>query len=211
MLTALVVGAATTVLRHAGVALAREAARDRTDAVASEALGVAITLLEQAVAVEFLGDTALVLAAPVLDALPCDDRTVVPLSPSAGMVPSEGDRWLVLERDTSAGVTDSLIWRPSVPLTLRADPAGCATADATRVLVRVIRMVRLATYRASDGAWMLGIRTCPVGCAPVQPIAGPIRAPSEGGWRARSIPCGVELAVWATGAASARWGTARRC
>ncbi len=63
----------------------------------------------------------------------------------------------------------------SVPL-LRAPQLGSP--------VRVVRRVRLATYKGGDGAWYVGRSTWSGGAWDViQPIAGPVLSPSRGGLR----------------------------
>ena len=207
----ILVGAAVSVLRQTGASLARGGRRDRADAVAEEALAVAVGLAESAVALTIVGDTALAYDAPVLEAIPCDDGTVAPLTVSEGGTPAAGDRWVALSVVPSTTSRDSLLWLPVAPRPVRDGTIGCVLADATPVLVRVVRSGRLVPYRAADGTWMLGLRGCDGDCTPAQPVAGPIRSPSAGGWRLRVVPCGVDVAVWAEGAVSARWATARRC
>lgn len=54
--------------------------------------------------------------------------------------------------------------------------------------VRVYRRGRFALYHAGSGDWMLGWRRChpwTEACGPIQPVAGPLRAPSAGGFRVR--------------------------
>lgn len=52
--------------------------------------------------------------------------------------------------------------------------------------IRVLRRGRFALYHAGKGEWVLGWRRChPYGgtCSSIQPVAGPLRAPSAGGFR----------------------------
>ncbi len=50
--------------------------------------------------------------------------------------------------------------------------------------VRVARRGRLSLYHAGGGDWMLGFRRCARGvCGTNQPVAGPLRTPSGGGFR----------------------------
>jgi type II secretory pathway pseudopilin PulG len=54
--------------------------------------------------------------------------------------------------------------------------------------VRVLRRGRFALYHAGKGEWVLGWRRChPYGgaCGTIQPVAGPLRPPSAGGFRVR--------------------------
>lgn len=207
----IIVGAAVSVLRQTGASLARGGRRDRADAVAEEGLAVAVGLAEAAVTIAVVGDTALAYDVRVLDAMACGDGTVVPLAAPDATGPSAGDRWLILSAVPSAMTPDSLAWLPSAPRLVRDGTVGCVPSDSTPVLVRVVRSSRLVPYRTADGRWMLGIRACDDGCALAQPVVGPIRSPSAGGWRVRAVPCGIDVAVWAEGAVSARWATARRC
>jgi hypothetical protein len=72
------------------------------------------------------------------------------------------------------------------------------------VPARIWRIVRYVAYRASDGAWWMGARTCQPVCGSVQPIAGPLMAPSSGGWRLTFVlssdarPVALDLQVRAT-------------
>lgn len=207
----ILVGAAVSVLRQTGASLGRGGRRDRANAVAEEALAVALSLAQAAVAVTVVGDTTLAYDARVLDAMPCADGSVVPLAAADATVPAAGDRWLTLTAVPSATSPDSLAWLPSAPHPVRHGTMGCIPSDSTGVLVRAVRSGRLVPYRTVEGTWMLGIRACEGVCTPAQPVAGPIRAPAAGGWRVRAVPCGIDVAVWAEGAASARWATARRC
>jgi type II secretory pathway pseudopilin PulG len=202
--------AAVAVLRQVGRATAVGAARARAEAVAQEALAVAGALIETAVVTEVLHDTAVHIVSVVTDAIPCRDGTVAPLladTPS----PAPGDRWIVLERAGTTDGTDSLVWRPVEPMRVVAAGIGCVETDSARALVRVTGRARLVPYRSADGSWMLGLRRCAGRCEPVQPIAGPIRAPTEGGWQVRDVSCGLELGVRAAGATAMRWQIARRC
>lgn len=45
--------------------------------------------------------------------------------------------------------------------------------------VRVVRHVRYSVYRAGDGSWYLGYRTCNSGCSGVQPVSGPYSGGSQ--------------------------------
>ena len=54
--------------------------------------------------------------------------------------------------------------------------------------VRVYRRGRFALYHAGGGDWMLGWRRCHPwsgACGPIQPVAGPLRAPGAGGFAVR--------------------------
>ena len=198
------------VLRQVERATAGGAARARSEAVAQEALAVAGALIEAAVVTEVLHDTAVHLESVVTDAIPCRDGTVAPLLANTPS-PAPGDRWIALERAVTADGGDSLVWRPVDPMRVVADGVGCVETDSARPLVRVTGQTRLVSYRASDGSWMLGFRRCAGRCEAAQPLAGPIRAPAEGGWQVRDVPCGLELGVRAVGATAMRWRIARRC
>jgi hypothetical protein len=94
---------------------------------------------------------------------------------------------------------------PVLRLLLR-DPVPADVATGTPV--RVIRRGRFTLYRAGSGEWMLGWRRClPVGegCGVVQPVAGPLASPRDGGLRVGWLSGGaVGIAVEARGAGGGR-------
>lgn len=58
--------------------------------------------------------------------------------------------------------------------------------------VRIGRRGRLALYNAGGGDWMLGWRRCGNGtCGVVQPVAGPLRSRSAGGFRVTALGGGA--------------------
>jgi hypothetical protein len=65
-------------------------------------------------------------------------------------------------------------------LTLAAAPP---VAFSGLLPARVWRVVRYALYRAGDGTHWRGERSCTPACSSAQPVAGPLRAPSQGGFR----------------------------
>lgn len=198
-------------LRQTANGIARGAARARAVTVAEESLGVSLAVAEQALTVEVLDDSAMAVVSLVADVVPCQDQTAVPLTLADGMTPMPGDRWFLLVPDTTTVVGPPVGWRASGPRPLRAVGDRCPVADSAGFLLRVVRPTRLVPYRGADGAWMLGVRPCAAACTAAQPIAGPLRSPASGGFRVRAIPCGIEFAVWATEAPSARSAIARRC
>lgn len=67
--------------------------------------------------------------------------------------------------------------------------------------VRLLRRGRFTLYHAGSGAWMLGWRRCHPWlelCGTVQPVAGPLRAPSAQGLRFHSADSPSRLEIWAT-------------
>ncbi|MDQ8145266.1 MAG: prepilin-type N-terminal cleavage/methylation domain-containing protein [Gemmatimonadota bacterium] len=202
--------AAVALLRHVGRAAAVGAANARAEAVAQEALAVAGALIEAAVVIAVLGDTAVDLVSLVTDVIPCRDGTAAPIRTDV-LAPAPGDRWVVLVRTVTTEGRDSLVWRAAEPMRVVPDGLGCVATDTARLLLRVTAQTRLVPYRSSDGSWMLGVRRCAERCEPAQPVAGPIRAPSDGGFQVRQVVCGLELGVRPAGATAVRWRLAGRC
>lgn len=148
--------------------------------------------------VRVLGDTALQLASLRVVAVACDltaPRVVVPTQ-EWWSAPRAGDSLAV--RDTLTGVE----WRTTVVavatqrasaacptggqrLTLASVPP--ASVPMLRLPLRVWRTVRFVTYRASDGSWWLGERSCAPGCGAPQPIAGPLLPSAQGGMQLRAV------------------------
>jgi type II secretory pathway pseudopilin PulG len=120
--------------------------------------------------------------------------------------PSEGDWWSAPRTGDSLAVTDTLSgieWKASVVATTTLRASASCPAGGTRLTLsglvpstvpslllpaRVWHTVRLALYRASDGQWWLGERLCTPVCGAMQPIAGPLRSPAEGGLRLTRAP-----------------------
>ena len=202
---------ATSLGRAAAGVSARAVARGRAATITEDALAVVAAVLEDAIGAVVLGDTAVLVESLVLDGVPCADGDAVVLVRGQGGAPASGDRWLVLERLRTAGGGDSVFWRPVAPMPIRPDGGRCAGSDSVRLLVRVVRRARIGPYRTSEGVWMVGFRHCPEGCDPAQPLAGPVRAPAEGGWQLRGVACGVEVGVRSPGDTGVRWRLARRC
>lgn len=203
--------AATGLARASARVSTREVARGRAATITEDALAVTAALIDDAVGTVVLGDTTVLIESLVLDGVPCADGTAVALVRGPGLSPASGDRWLGLERVRTAAGGDSAVWRPVAPMPLLPEGSGCAASDAGPALLRVIRLARIESYRTSAGVWMVGFRECPDGCDPIQPLAGPIRAPVEGGWQLRSVECGVEIGVRSLGSIGVRWRFARRC
>lgn len=195
--------AALSLLRQSSEAARWRAATSRAESVAQEALAVAGTLIDASVDATVLGDTAVDLRAVVLDAVPCVDGSVARLG-SPGPLPAPEDQWFVLERHLTAAGTDSLAWRSSPARPVLEAQERCAVPDAQHPLVRVTGRHRLVAYRSAEGPWMVGLRRCTDRCEPAQPLAGPIRAPVDGGWQVRAVSCGIEVGVRPVGVVAVR-------
>lgn len=77
---------------------------------------------------------------------------------------------------------------------LRLVPRSMRSDVRPGVPVRIGRRGRLALYYAGRGDWMLGWRRCAGGsCGVVQPVAGPLRGPSAGGFFAQTAGTGSLL------------------
>ncbi len=142
-----------------------------------------------------LGDTAIELASLRAFAVACDVAT------TRLYLPSSIVWWSPARVGDSVAVLDTLAgreWRTAITatgtqhasarcpagairLTLAAAPP--ATVAVMLLPVRVWRVVRYVAYRAGDGTWWLGERSCLPGCGSAQPIAGPLLAAAQGGWR----------------------------
>jgi len=203
LVVALALASVVTTVAVAGLTQHRRAQQRRDAAARAEqiVLDVARILrvqLGRAVGPpRLLADTALQLQLLRGTAKACATepaRLTLPADPAWWSAPRAGDSVAVL--DTLSGVD----WKASVlaVATLRASPscpAGGirltlsapvpATAPAMFLPVRVSYLVRLAPYRASDGQWWFGERLCTPVCGAMQPIAGPLRSPAEGGFRLR--------------------------
>lgn len=146
-------------------------------------------------AVRLLGDTAMQLASSRVVAVACDlvsTRLVIPATAAWWSAPRAGDSLALL--DTLAEAE----WRTSVlatgtqrasarcpaggtRLTLSAPPP--ASTSALLLPGRIWHTVRYVTYRAGDGSWWLGERSCAPACAAAQPIVGPLLPPGGAGFR----------------------------
>lgn len=147
-----------------------------------------------------LGDTAVQLASTRVVAVACEmasARLTFPASAPSWSAPRAGDSLALLDTLTGAE------WRTVVAATGTQRANAHCPAGGTRLTLanptppsvpalllpaRVWHVVRYATYRASDGAWWLGERSCAPGCAPAQPIAGPLLPPSQGGLHLALVP-----------------------
>ena len=156
-----------------------------------------------------LGDTAVQLASSRLFALACDQ------SPSRLMLPASAAWWSAPRAGDSLALMDTLSgseWRAAIVatgtqrasvrcpiggtrLTLSLPPPP--SVPALLLPVRVWRAMRYVAYRGSDGAWWLGERSCTPACSSAQPIAGPLLAPSSGGFRLSLVldPIGHPVAL----------------
>lgn len=93
-------------------------------------------------------------------------------------------------------------WRAAGTAVLRLSvwedlPPGLPMGGA----VRLLRRGRFTLYHAGSGDWMLGWRRCHPWlelCGTVQPVAGPLRAPSARGLRFRSAESPSRLEIQAT-------------
>lgn len=210
-LAGMLVIAATGLMRATARVSAREVARGRAATVTEDALAVVAALIGDAVSAVVLGDTAVLFESLVLDGVLCSDGTVAALVRGPGLSPASGDRWLRLERGRTASGGDSALWRPTAPISIRADGTTCSSVDSVRPLLRVVRRARIEPYRTSEGIWMVGLRQCPAACDPIHPIAGPVRAPVEGGWQLRVPECGLEVGVRSLGSVGMSWRIVRQC
>lgn len=147
-----------------------------------------------------LGDTAVELASTRVAAVACElvaARLTLPSSAPSWSAPRAGDSLALVDTLTGAewrtAVTASGTQRANancrsggIRLTLAAPPPP--SVPSLLLPARVWHTVRYVTYRASDGAWWLGERSCTTGCAAAQPIAGPLLPPKQGGFRLVLVP-----------------------
>ncbi len=145
--------------------------------------------------IRVLGDTAVDLPSLRVLSRACEvssTRLILSSSTSWWAAPRPGDSLAVLDTLTRTE------WRTSVvavgsqrasaacpdggtKLTLSAAPPP--TVPALLLPARIWRMMRYAAYRAADGTWWFGERNCVSSCGAVQPIAGPLLPPAQGGLR----------------------------
>jgi len=200
-LAGVIVAAATRgLVQHLALHRTRDA-RSRAAEIVREVHEVLRAELAHAAGdVRVLGDTALELASLRVLARACYQdpvRLVLPAAEPGWSAPRAGD---------SVGVMDTLSrveWRtvivaagtqrasaecPNGGVRLTLGTALPQTVPARAVPARVWRTVRFVAYRAGDGAWWLGERLCAAGCGAAQPIAGPLLAPSQDGFRLRAGP-----------------------
>jgi hypothetical protein len=142
-----------------------------------------------------LGDTAVQLAATRVTAVACElsaARLTLPASAPSWSAPRAGDSLALIDTLTGAewhtavaatGTQHANARCPAGGTRLTLDMAPPPSVPALLLPARVWRIVRYMTYRASDGAWWLGERSCAPGCASAQPIAGPLLPPNQGGFR----------------------------
>lgn len=156
-----------------------------------------------------LGDTAVQLASSRVVAVACDQspaRLVLPASAAWWSAPRAGDSLALI--DTLSGAE----WRAAIVATgtqrasVRCPMGGTrltlslpppSSVPALLLPTRVWRAMRYMAYRGSDGAWWLGERSCAPACSSAQPIAGPLLAPSRGGFRLSLVldPTGHSVAL----------------
>lgn len=159
--------------------------------------------------IRLFGDTAVQLAASRVTAVACD------LAPARLVLPASAEWWSTPRPGDSLAILDTLTgfeWRTAVVATATQHAsARCAsggirlllagpppsTVPALRLPARVWRTVRYVSYRASDGDWWLGERSCISACGSAQPIAGPLLSPGQGGFRLRlvAVPGGRSVAL----------------
>jgi hypothetical protein len=117
----------------------------------------------------------------------------------------------------------------SIPDRCDADAGWRAAADAAAPLLRLALLdsvpdaveegasVRLGQrgrftlYRSGDGSWMFGWRRCHPWldvCGAVQPVAGPLRSPSAGGFRISYAENPVRYEIRAVGAGGGQGASA---
>lgn len=206
---AILATAAASVLRGTVAGAAR---RERTRlgaATADEALAVAVRLIEDALAVVVLADSAILLESSVADVVPCADGTAGVIGGPPSTPPGADDVWRAMRHAPSS---DPPSWERTAARPLRADGTLCSVPDSTWLMMRVTRRQRLGVYRATDGSWTLGLRRCgSLGCDPPQPLAAPLAAPTAGGWRVSETPCAVAVVVRGLFAVAPRSALARRC
>lgn len=116
----------------------------------------------------------------------------------------------VQDRFTSEPCGAGAGWRAAgsavLRLTIWEEPPPDLAMGAS---VRLLRRGRFTLYHAGSGDWMLGWRRCHPWlevCGTVQPVAGPLRAPSAQGLRflERDSPSRVEIQVTAVHGRGAR-------
>ncbi len=170
--------------------------RARADAIVREVVEILRAELSHATgAVRVLGDTAVQLESQRLLAVACETlgaRLVLPTAADWWSGPRPGDSLAVVDTLTRAewraGVAAVGTQRASpacpsggVRLTLSAPPP--ATVPVLALPVRVWRVARFTAYRAGDGLWWVGERSCGGTCGVAQPVTGPVRPPAVGGLR----------------------------
>jgi len=201
VLSGVVMATATRSLVH-HVRLQRDrAAQAQADEIAGDAVAILRAELGHADGnPRVLGDTAVELASVRVVAVACERsavRLVLPASAGWWSPPRTGDSVAVM--DTLTGRE----WRAAVAATgTQHATASCPSGGARLTLatqpppsvpvlllpVRVWRVVRYTAYRAGDGSWWLGERSCLPVCGSAQPVAGPLLAPAQGGWRLAMVP-----------------------
>lgn len=163
-----------------------------------------------------VGDTALDLASLRIVATACErdsTRLVMPASERWWSPPRAGDSLAVI--DTLTGVE----WRSIIVAVATQRASDHCPAGGTRLTLwgappptvavlalpaRVWHATRYVEYRASDGTWWLGERSCTPVCGAAQPIAGPLRSAALGGLRlspltgANGVVRAFDLSVRAT-------------
>ena len=156
-----------------------------------------------------LGDTAIQFVSSRVFAFACDQasaRLVLPASAGWWSAPRAGDSLALIDTlsgsEWHAAIVATGTQRASVRcpmggtrLTLSLPPPP--SVPALLLPARVSRALRYVVYRASDGAWWLGERSCTPACSSAQPIAGPLQAPARGGFRLALVldPTGHPVAL----------------
>jgi hypothetical protein len=206
-----VIAAAATrgLVQHLRLQRAREAMA-RAEAIVRDTHEVLRAELAHAAAdVQVVGDTALQLSSVRVFARACQ------LDASRLVISSDESWWSAARAGDSVAIMDTLMraeWHGAIATvgTLRTAPACPAggtrvtlaaplplTVPANTLPLRIWRTARYAGYRAGDGTWWLGERSCASVCGSAQPIAGPLLAPASQGFRVFAVrdSAGVMRAV----------------
>jgi type II secretory pathway component PulJ len=190
-------------VQHLRLQRAREATA-RAEAIVRDVHEVLRAELAHAAAdVQVVGDTALQVSSVRVFTRACQ------LDASRLVIPAAESWWSAARAGDSVAIMDTLMraeWRGAIAAvgTVRTAPA-CPTGGtritlavpmpptvpANTVPMRIWRAARYASYRAGDGTWWLGERSCTPVCGAAQPIAGPLLAPAAQGFRVLAVRDGA--------------------
>ncbi len=182
----------------------------RADEVVQVVRDVLRVALDHAEPAPFLlGDTAVQFASSRGAAVACDvslSRLVLPASAAWWSASRAGDsvalidtlsgsEWHTLIVATGTQRASARCPAGGTRLTLSRPPPP--SVPALQLPARVWRTMRYMVYRAGDGTWWLGERSCTPACSSAQPIVGPLLAPSRGGFRLSLVldPLGHPVAL----------------